>query len=518
MLCSRLDWFVESNRRLSDAQSGFSRSKSTSDNVVALWSAVNLAFCKKEHLVAVFIDIKSAFDNVNIGLLSARLKLIGAPNNFCDLIFNLFYFKNLFVESDSGFVNVTSFTGVPQGCVLSPICFNIYINEIFKGLPRNVHVLGYADDVVVFCSDKIVENAIISLQIALDSINSKLTSLQLFLSPNKSKAMIFSKKIIFDHNLPRCLKICNNDINYVNSFNFLGFFFQSNLKLNIHVEGIVKKCSGFINVLRSLCGVSWGSDTRCLLLLFLGVIRPKIEYMAPLLLNCPVVLFKKLERIQWKCIRIALGAMQSTHTLGLEQLSNVMPLKERLILLSEGLVNKILSTEHHPAKPFILELIHYQNIPSFFKNLSSKLRLHNIVCPRLHYMFESPFYVSCFRAFVNFMSIKKKDSCSMDVVQKFNLVVNKYFKGFTKIYTDGSKNENRVGCGVWIPDLNIEAYFSLNCNCSIFSAEIRAIWEALNIIQQFPAYKKILIVSDSKSVLMALNSFSNSKSHHKQFF
>ena len=60
MLCCRLDWFIESNRRISNAQAGFMRSRSTSDNVIALWSAASLAFARDEVLVAVFLDIKGA--------------------------------------------------------------------------------------------------------------------------------------------------------------------------------------------------------------------------------------------------------------------------------------------------------------------------------------------------------------------------------------------------------------------------------------------------------------------------
>ena len=100
-----------------------------------------------------------------------------------------------------------------------------------------------------------------------------------------------------------------------------------------------------------------GVGHYCLILLYLGVVRPKLEYMAPLLLNCDPKIFIKLERVQYKCLRIALGAMQSTHTLSLEQTANVMPLRERLAFLSDCIIKKILSREHHPARPYIMELI-----------------------------------------------------------------------------------------------------------------------------------------------------------------
>ena len=243
----------------------------------------------------------------------------------------------------------------------------------------------------------------------------------------------------------------------------------------MHIDSTVKKCFGFVNVMRSLCGVTWGSDTNCLILLYLGFIRPKLEYMAPLLLNCDPKIFIKLERVQYKCLRIALGAMQSTHTLSLEQTANVMPLRERLAFLSDCIINKILSREHHPARPYIMELITFQNISVFFSNFNAKLRQQNIICSSVHPMFEVPFDSLHYRAVVKHLPVKKT-SCTPAVVnQKFNDLLNSSFKNFLRIYTDGSKTTSGVGCGVWMPDINAEAYFSLNSNSSIFTAEIREI-------------------------------------------
>lgn len=168
----------------------------------------------------------------------------------------------------NGFVQASSFTGVPQGCVLSPLCFNAYIDGIFYNLPSNVHVLGYADDIVLFCSSVSVDDATDSLQTALNTINSKLLNLHLSLSVNKTKAMVFSKHQLQYRSYTQNLQIENENIQYVSSFNFLGFTFQNNLKLKLHVEHVIKKCFGFINILRSLCGVSWGSDTKSLILLY----------------------------------------------------------------------------------------------------------------------------------------------------------------------------------------------------------------------------------------------------------
>ena len=516
IICSRLDWFIESNNKISNQQAGFRRNRSTADNIIALWSAINLAFVKKESLVAVFVDIKGAFDNVNISLLVSRLQLIGAPNMFCDLVYSLFQFKDIYIQTENGMLNNTSYTGVPQGCVLSPICFNVYIDDIFNGLPGTVHALGYADDVVIFCSDRDVVKACESVQLAINRVNDKLNNLELSLSTSKTKCMIFSKNNYSQYFL-RPLYLNSIQLEIVDSFNFLGFIFHKKLCLIGHIERTIKNCFHFINVLRSLCGVTWGSDTRCLLLLYLGIIRPKLEYMAPLLLDCSKSKFIKLERIQWKCLRIALGAMVSTHTMSLEQTANVMPLAERYSLLSDGVVNKIVSTKFHPARFFILELITYSRskgiqLHPFFEKFSEKLH-YNIVSFDKHPMFIFSYASSYVKSVVKYLPIEKNNCTSAEVNLKFSTIINSTYKQFKRIFTDGSKSCNGVGSGVWMPELNVEAYFSLNNKSSVFTAEVRAILEALELIPLHCNDNKFLIISDSKSALMAIGNFCNSNTH-----
>lgn len=79
------------------------------------------------------------------------------------------------------------------------------------------------------------------------------------------------------------VQICDEPIEYVRDFNFLGYTFESHMKAKPHVESIRRKCFNFMNILRDLCGVTWGSDPQNMLKLYFAVVRPKLEYMAPLI-------------------------------------------------------------------------------------------------------------------------------------------------------------------------------------------------------------------------------------------
>ena len=468
-----------------------------------------LSFSKGEYLVSVFLDIKGAFDFVNVKLLAARLKYLGVPNKFCDFIYCLFQFKDLYIQHNDGYINRYSFTGVPQGCVLSPLCFNLYINEVFNGFPDDVHILAYADDIAIFSSDPDPYIARTRVQDALSNINRKLSELQLTLSTTKTKAMIFTRRRL-DSLLVGPLTINGQQIAYVDTFNFLGFTFQKKLLLRAHVDNISHNCFHFINVLRSLCGVSWGSDCICLLRLYIGLIRPRIEYMAPLLLECKQTELLKLQRIQWKAIRIALGAMMSAHTLCMEQIANILPIPERLGMLSENLINKMLSNANHPSRTFLFQLALIPDGPVFVKKFAFKLQRNKIYTLNLHPMFSVPFEALILKPVVKFLPVKKNIDPSV-VARYFKQFLGRW-QGYERVYTDGSKTSTHVGCGIWFPNINIEAYFPLHPLSSIYAAEALAIVEALKLIL-VQNNKKFLIISDSKSVLTAISSFTNSRTH-----
>ena len=510
MLCSRLEWYLESNKKLNSVQSGFRRGKSTSDNVITLWSAAQLALASGEFLVAVFLDIKGAFDFVNINLLSEKLNALGVPNKFCELIYCLFQLKELYIQTDDGYIKRFSYTGVPQGCVLSPICFNIYINEVFNDFSPDIHLLAYADDIVIFSTNADPFIARYNVQQALSKISSSLKELQLSLSTTKTKAMMFTKKR-FDPILAGQLVIDGEPIRYVETFNFLGFTFHKKLQLRPHVEKVAQNCFHYINVLRSLCGVSWGSDCLSLIRLYIGLVRPRLEYLAPLLLDCNKNEMLKLQRIQWKAIRTALGVMISSHTLAMEQIANILPLQERFELLSENYINKILSNYNHPAREFLFKLAVRSHNSIFVQKFAAKIQSFKIVQIKTHPMFSFPFSVLTIKTTVKFLPVNRNSDSSSVIKTQFENYIKKW-EGYNRVYTDGSKTTLCVGCAIWFPSIDIEGYFPLHPGSSIFSAESYAIFEALKLIN-VQSDKKFVIISDSKSVLTALSGFTKSQSH-----
>ena len=221
----------------------------------------------------------------------------------------------------------------------------------------------------------------------------------------------------------------------------------------------------------------------------------------------------KLERIQWKCIRIALGAFPSTPTNALEVIANIPPLKERLCLAAKGYANQLLSFNSHPLVPHLEKLrSSSRSLPHFFEICLQKKDQVKFRTLNPHPMFSCSYESLSFRPTILFLKVKK-NACSNETVSlKFNNFNSNHWAEFVKIYTDGSKTVSHTGFGVWIPYLNLEAHFDIRHDASIFTAEGEAILEALHIAH-VQTERKILIITDSMSVLMALKNFPKSRSH-----
>ena len=276
----QLSSHLNSNNLLFPLQSGFRPSHSTQTLLLHCLDLWYKALDSKKFVGVVFLDITKAFDTVNHELLLSKLSNLGlsasAVSWFHSYLSNRSHITRVADSySSPGFPS----SGVPQGSVLGPTLFSIFINDLPSILPPDSTVL-FADDTTIYIVSDSVFSIQSSLQLCLDLANLWLQRNGLRINVDKTKSMlIHSRKKIVDGDLT--LKIDDRTIDCVQSFKFLGVIINDTLTWVNHINMVCKKVSRSLNLLRRL---SWFLPRPLLLLFLKSYILPHFDY-------CDVVWF-----------------------------------------------------------------------------------------------------------------------------------------------------------------------------------------------------------------------------------
>lgn len=196
ILLERLTFWVDERKILTEFQAGFRSGYSTIDNLFNLFSIVETKLKKKRSkLYGFYIDLKAAFDRIERKSLFYKLHQIGISSKLINIIAELYDGNRVLIMTKDGVSDpIESETGVRQGCLLSPLLFLLFLNDLLKALGGGVRMDGvrvkgllYADDIILLAEDPV------SLQLMINDLEVYLDQWNLILSEEKSKVMIFKK-------------------------------------------------------------------------------------------------------------------------------------------------------------------------------------------------------------------------------------------------------------------------------------------------------------------------------------
>ena len=254
IIFNQLYSFLNSNNLITKNQSGFRSGDSTSNQLLELVNEIHTAFDNSKSLEvrSVFLDISKAFDKVWHQGLIFKLKQNGIHGNLLALFDNYLSGRKQRVVlngSSSNFFPVES--GVPQGSVLGPLLFLIYINELEDGIKSNVNF--FADDTMIY---SIVNDPLLTaneLNHDLNRISKWAHQWKMSFNPDPSKQaveMLFSQKKNKPYHPP--LFFNNSMATRVSEHKHLGFIFDSKLKFSNHINEKISKARKLLGTLRLL--------------------------------------------------------------------------------------------------------------------------------------------------------------------------------------------------------------------------------------------------------------------------
>ena len=241
--------FLMDNKILYPRQFGFRRDHSTSDAIMNLVGDCLHAFEDKSMIMAVFIDLKKAFDTVPHSVILAKLAKLGVQNKELDWFRSYVSNRRQFTVherccSDDSEVTV----GVQQGSLLGVLLFQILINDLPSSLRYCMSIL-YADDTTIYLCGKSLKFMRIKLQSDLDCLQEWLCSNGLKLNVSKTKCMLFNQEGLNPH---VDLMINNQLVENVTSFKFLGVILDQTLSFELQYKAVYNKLLQSLFVLRKL--------------------------------------------------------------------------------------------------------------------------------------------------------------------------------------------------------------------------------------------------------------------------
>ena len=253
-------YFVENNL-LFDGQYGFRNHHSTELAALELVDRISNGLDKKETPVSIFLDLSKAFDTLDHKILLNKLQYYGIKDVALQWFSSYSSDRFQFVEMDgfrSDMLNIT--TGVPQGSILGPLLFIIYVNDMHS-ISDKFNFIAYADDTTLtsplLTFTRGVNCNIDTISSEMNREIKKITDWsavnKLSLNASKTKFMVFHyyQKVIADKNVPQ-LKIGSIDIERVKEFNFLGLSINENLTWSSHAKKISNKISRIIGIMNRL--------------------------------------------------------------------------------------------------------------------------------------------------------------------------------------------------------------------------------------------------------------------------
>ena len=195
--------------------------------------------------------------------------------------------------------------GVPQGSILGPLLFLIYINDIVNDINSNIRL--FADDTSLYLIVEDPETAADLMNSNLEKIHQWAQSWLVNFNPNKTEQMIISRKAVPPRH-PN-LEMNNVDIQKVNSHKHLGLIINKTCSWYEHILDITAKAWKRINILRSLM---YKLDRKTLETVYISFInRPTLEYGDAIWDNCSKTEKNEIESVQYEAARIVTGATRS---------------------------------------------------------------------------------------------------------------------------------------------------------------------------------------------------------------
>ena len=324
----RLSEFLETNNVLNKNQGGFRKNQSTMNTTVKFLNTIYKAINNKQISIATFIDFSKAFDTVPHDILLKKIKLYAITGR--NLMWINDYLSNrkqrtFFNNIPSSYLTVTC--GVPQGSVLRPLLFLLYINDLVNVIDTCETFL-YADDTVLVTSADCIFDAHRTLQHDLQNIANWCKGNKLTLNVKKTKCMLLGSKHKIKKNRSISLSMNNEILEYVSSYKYLGVSIDQSLNFNLHTNQVIKTVSYKLSLLQKIRKYI---TSQAAIQIYKAMVIPYFDYGDILYHYTSNRLLDKLQKLQNRGLRICFGPGMGMSTDDMHREASISKLFDRRV-------------------------------------------------------------------------------------------------------------------------------------------------------------------------------------------
>ena len=368
---SSISTFFESTNFLTPLQHGFRQGRSCESQLLTTLRDFSNSLNNKGQTDAILLDFSKAFDKVDHKLLLHKVNVAGIHGNLLRWLQSFLEKRLQYVIVEGCLSNPNPvLSGVPQGTVLGPLLFLIYINDIADNLSPGSSLRLFADDSLLYRNIKTAEDSAI-LQKDLDSLQKWEKTNKMEFHPGKCEVIRITNQ---KNPILNVYNIHDTKLKEANSVKYLGVTINSKLSWEEQSENVFKKANGMLSFLeRNFYKCSSSVKEKC----FNALVRPILDYGATAWDPFRDYQIDKLEMINKRAARFVTGNHNRTHgetqrnmqTLGWDPLSERRA-KQKLIMLK-----KITSDQIHIPRDDLKQMLS-PRFPFDYKPITTSVDCH----------------------------------------------------------------------------------------------------------------------------------------------
>ena len=293
-------------------QEGFTERKNTIRYLNRLFLGIKSDLQQKKTVICLFLDFEKAFDSVWKKGLIVKLFKLGIKGNFLKLIDHFLASRkvSLNVNGVKGSSRNCSEFGLPQGSVLSPIMFKIFMIDFLEEInDSNTVVYKFADDGTVKISADSTEECLIQLQKVLDAVHRWAAKWRMVINclPNKTEVMCFGTAESNKELIPKEFKLGDQKIKLVSQTKVLGVILDEDLSFVEQSKDVYKKLTTRWNVICTYCNRNWGFSQKVMCQLIRSLFLSCLFYGSHIWMNRRNM--KDINSLLYKILKTTVGAI-----------------------------------------------------------------------------------------------------------------------------------------------------------------------------------------------------------------